>query len=237
MKICGVDEVGVASIAGPVFVCAVIVDTNTKPIPGVTDSKKVSKSKRERLFPIIKEKVDAFAYGSIPPRLIEKMNIHYAKLFAMRKAVEALIFRGYHIDRTIVDGGFEIPDLPRYVNQEARPKADRDFWEVSAASILAKVSRDRIMEKLSKRFSYYDWESNAGYYSPKHRDGIAIYGPSILHRTTFEYYKYCMFCHEDFKVSGKTKDEYTSYLNSFGMHGHHRAWKRGEFDTWKPIIQ
>ncbi len=236
MQICGVDEVGVASIAGPVMACAVIVDTEKKPLPGVTDSKKISKKKREKLVPIIENYVDGFSFGSLDVSQIEQMNIHYAKLEAMKIAVHSLLQKGFHIDKVIVDGGFTIPGLDVY--QEAHPKADLNFWEVSAASILAKVKRDKIMEDFSKldKYSYYDWESNAGYYSPNHRSGIVLHGPSDLHRKTFAYFKYCMFCHYELKNKDMDGENYINYLKSFGMHGHHKLWKQGEFNTWKPII-
>ena len=234
MRICGVDEVGVASIAGPVFTCAVLIDSKMKPLSGVTDSKKISKIKREKLVPEIEEHVIDFAFGSANINQIEKLNIHYAKFLAMKNAVEKISKRN-RIDLVIVDGGFTIPGLE--IKQEAHPKADLNFWEVSAASILAKVKRDKLMESLAKndKYKHYDWESNAGYYSPNHRAGIVLHGPSNLHRKSFAYFKYCMFCHYDFKSKNIDKEEYLSYLKSFGMHGHHSAWKRGEFNTWKPI--
>jgi len=238
MKICAVDEVGVSSIAGPVFVCAVIVDTTTKSVPGVADSKKLTKAKREKLFPFLKEVVDDFSYGAASHQKIEEINIHNAKFLAMRQAVERLLRRGNRIDRTIVDGGFTIPGLPLFINQEAHPKADQNFWEASTASILAKVTRDRLMTRLARRYPHYDWESNAGYYSPKHRDGIAVHGPSPHHRRTFGYFRYCLFCHEELKKrreEGQSDEEYLAYLTSFGMYGHHKAWKRGDFVTWKPV--
>lgn len=241
MKICAIDEVGVSSIAGPVFVCAVVVDSSTPPVPGIADSKKLSKAKRERLFPLIEEAVEDFAYGALGPRQIEKLNIHYAKFIAMRRSIERLLKRGNRIDRTIIDGGFTVPDLPPHINQEAHPKADANFWEVSAASILAKVTRDRLMATLAARdgLDHYDWENNAGYYTPKHRDGIAVHGPTAYHRRTFKYFNYCLFCHEELKrrrAQGETDEQYLAHLASFGMHGHHKAWKRGDLNPWKPVI-
>lgn len=246
MKICAVDEVGCASIAGPVFVCAVIVDSSTAKMPcGIADSKQLSRGRREQLFPTIVEAIDDLAYGAAGPRKIEQLNIHHAKLLAMRQAVEKLLSRGHCPGRTIVDGGFKVPGLPLYINQEAIPKADRDFWEVSAASILAKVTRDRLMARLAghKGLNHYDWENNAGYYTPKHRLGVILYGPTPYHRTTFDLLKYCMFSREEylrFLESGRGADEYFEHENArratLGKkpYSYYKAWKRGELAPWQP---
>jgi ribonuclease HII len=238
MKICALDEVGCASIAGPVFVCAVIIDTSVHPIAGIGDSKVLSRKKRESLFPLIVDRVDDFAYGAAGPRKIEKINIHHAKYLAMRQAVEKLLRRGNKIDRTIVDGGFTIPGLPLYINQEAHPKADKNFWEVSAASILAKVTRDNLLSRLAKRkdLGYYKWESNAGYYTEEHRVGVILHGPTPYHRKTFGFYKYCMFCHNEYKkfLDRGCPEEYFEQEKKYVSH--YKAWKRGDFDSWKPVI-
>ena len=245
MKICAVDEVGVASIAGPVFVCAVIADSATRPPQGVADSKQLTKKKREQLFPEIQDAVDDFAYGAAGPRKIEQLNIHHAKLLAMRQAVEKLLARGHHPGRTIVDGGFKIPGLPLYINQEAIPKADRDFWEVSSASILAKVTRDRLMAGLASRkgLDHYDWENNAGYYTPKHRLGLVVHGPTAYHRRTFDLFKYCMFSREEylrFLEDGRPAEDYFEHENARRAalekkpYSYYKAWKRGDFTPWQP---
>jgi len=246
MKICAIDEVGCASLSGPVFVCAVIVDSCVKPVPGIADSKQLTKKKREVLFPAIEEAVDDFAYGAAGPRKIEELNIHHAKLLAMRQAVEKLLARGHHPKRTIVDGGFTVPGLPLYINQEAVPKADRDFWEVSAASILAKVTRDRLMANLASRpgLGHYDWENNAGYYTAKHRDGIVLHGLTAYHRKTFDMVKYCAFLRAEYKECLEKGDpeeyfeEESRRIERFGSGPYcgYRAWKRGEFNTWKPVM-
>lgn len=247
MKICAIDEVACASIAGPVFVCAVIVDSDAQAPAGIADSKKLSKSKREALFPIIQERIDDFEFGAAGPRKIEHMNIHHAKFLAMRQAVERLMRRGRRIDRTIVDGGFTIPGLPLYINQEAHPKADANFWEVSAASILAKVTRDNLMTRLASRegLGHYDWENNAGYYTPKHRLGIILHGPTPHHRRTFDFFKYCLFSHKEyleFLAGGKTAEDYFEHENgrraSLGKrpYSYYKAWKRGDFNPWQPML-
>lgn len=231
MKICGVDEVGCASIAGPVFTCAVIIDSDLKQIPGVKDSKLLTKKKMNELFPKIIETVDAYSFGAATVKEIEGLNIHYAKFLAMKRAVQK-IRRRNKIDRLIIDGGFKIPNL-NDIKQEAIPKADKKFWEVSCASILAKVTRDKLMANLAKRYPYYGWETNAGYYSPKHREGVILHGPTVYHRKNFEYFKYCLFCHEELKKvkeDGMKDEEYLLKITSKGRFEHYREWKRGDLN-------
>lgn len=235
-----VDEVGCSPIAGPVLACAVAVSDSTKPIPGVIDSKKVSKKKREDLFCEL-EKLD-HAFGSASPAKIRRMNIHYAKLDSMRIAVERLLRAGIKIDKVIVDGSFKIPGLS--LPQEAIIKADAKFWQCGAASILAKVKRDYTMTKLAKieKYSYYDWENNAGYFVEQtHKWGIVKFGGTSLHRNNFGYYQYCLFCrrkYEEFLEQGKRLENYkqfeveeeTKYGKSF-----YAIWKSGVYDSWKEI--
>ena len=238
MKICAVDEVGCAAIAGPVFVCAVVASPSDR-IDGVRDSKKLSKKKRNELAPIIKGKLE-FALGAASPREVETINLYWARYLAMRRAVEQLIRRKVKFDRIIVDGNRTIDGLPLSIPQEAHTKADDKFWEVSAASIVAKVARDDLMAELAKRkgLSHYCWEKNAGYYTPEHRDGVILHGPTPYHRTTFDYFKYCMFSrreYERFLSEKKTAESYFAYQKTCEG-GHYRAWKRGDLNPWKPVL-
>jgi len=188
MRICGVDEVGYSSIAGPVFACAAVLDSSIPYINGVADSKTLSRKRREELNPLIREKA-VFAFGAAGPREIERINIYWARYRAMERAVKALLRRRVRIDLVLVDGNRTIPDLPDWIRQEARPKADADFWEVSCASILAKVARDNLMTVLARRYPGYGWETNCGYHSPAHRKGIILGGPTPFHRRTFSLFK------------------------------------------------
>ena len=131
-----VDEVGYGAIAGPIFVCAVAVPDDMEKIPGVKDSKKVSKKKRESLHSQMITTV-SHKFGAANIQRISQMNIHYARYEAMREAVNKLSASGIDIDEVIVDGNFEIPNLP--FRQKAVIKADEKYWQVGAASILAKV--------------------------------------------------------------------------------------------------
>jgi ribonuclease HII len=233
------DEVGVSSIAGPCCVCALA--TNSDKIVGVKDSKKLSKKQRNELFPIIANKV-SYAFGYASPKKIERMNIHYAKLDAMRMAVERLIKQGINVEKVIVDGKFTIPNLP--IEQEAVVKADDIYWQCSCASILAKVHRDNIMAQLSKieKYSHYDWENNAGYFVEQtHKWGIVEFGGTPLHRSNFGYYQYCLFCrkkYEEFLEQGKTLEDYKQFeMDEAKRYGKsfYSLWKSGFYDEWKEI--
>lgn len=184
MRICGVDEVGCSAIAGPVVACAALIDTSVPYIDGVDDSKKLDRGERGRLAPLIRERA-AFALGAAGPRRIEKVNIYWARYEAMSIAVRKLLRRGHRIDLILVDGLRIVPGLPDGIKQEARPRADATFWEVACASILAKVHRDNLMSVLDGRHAGYGWRTNAGYYSPEHRRGIILNGPTPYHRRTF----------------------------------------------------
>jgi len=240
MKIIYVDEVGYASIFGPLLTCAVAIDANEFKIDGIKDSKKLTKKKREELYPLI-EKNYEHAFGSASPRLIEKLNIHWARYEAMKKAVEKLVKRGVKAKEVIVDGKFEIPNLS--LSQQAVIKADDKYWQVGAASILAKVKRDNALTELTKieKYSHYDLQNNAGYYTPKHRDGVILCGPTDLHRRNFNYFKYCLFCHNQYKEflrQGKTFRDYDLWAQAEAKREGktvYTAWRDGVFDTWKEI--
>jgi len=234
------DEVGCASICGPVMVCAVAVEDSHLPIPGVKDSKQLSKSRRETLYPIIASQLQ-HAFGSASPKKIERMNIHYSKLDAMRIAVERLAKAGVEIEKVIIDGSFIIPGLD--YPQEAIVKADAKFWQCGAASILAKVRRDKAMAELAKteKYSHYDLKNNAGYYTPAHRDGIILYGPTELHRRSFEYFKYCLASRrkcEEFILEGKSAEDYFIHMKEqerIQGKSDYVLWRDGAKDNWQEI--
>jgi len=214
MKRIYVDEVGCSSIAGPVLCCAVAIEPEYEPVDGVQDSKKLTKKKRTMLF----DELSKFphSYGTASPRKIEKLNIFYAKFEAMRIAIEKLL-KYTDADKVIVDGNFTIPNLN--FPQECIIKADDKIWQVGVASILAKVKRDMIMEELSKieKYSHYGFETNAGYYTPKHRLGIMLNGGTELHRKNFKYYQYCLAKREEYLKNGNIeikKGDFTSWRDN-----------------------
>ncbi|MFA5048411.1 MAG: ribonuclease HII [Patescibacteria group bacterium] len=238
-----IDEVGYGSIAGPVLTCAVAADPNHPPIKGVKDSKQLSKHKREDLYVKIIEEVD-YEFGAASPKRIEKMNIHYARYYAMKLAIEKLVKRGIQPEKVIVDGKFPIPDLS--LLQEPVIKADEKYWQCGAASILAKVKRDSIMANLATidKYSHYDWQNNAGYFVEQtHKWGVVEFGGTILHRNNFGYYQYCLFCrkkYEEFLEQGKTLKDYKQFeIDETKKYGKsfYSIWKSGEYDCWKIIKQ
>lgn len=231
-----VDEVGCSAIASSVVTCCVVLDSNIEKIAGVKDSKQLTKLKREKLYGELCKLPHAF--GAASPRKIEKLNIFWARFLAMKEAVEKMS-KLFKIDKVIVDGNYKIPNLE--LEQQAIVKADEKYWQVGAASILAKVKRDSVMAELAKieKYSYYDWQNNAAYYTERHRDGIILHGPTTLHRRNFSYFKYCLFCHkkcQEFLNDGKTFEDYKEWMKINGNgKSDFAAWKEGAYDSWKEI--
>jgi ribonuclease HII len=214
-----VDEVGMSSIASSLVVCAIAID---KKIEGIKDSKKLSKKKRENFYEIIKEN-SLYEFGYASPKKIEEMNIYYARYDAMKRAIEKLSNK-VKIDKVIVDGNALIPNLG--IKQEAVIKADDKFWECGCASILAKVKRDRMMSALSKTYDY-DFENNAGYYSPEHKKKMILNGISNIHRKNFLYVKFGEYCNEVYKKIGDY-DKYLEYEKQ-----EEEKYNKSFFSIWK----
>jgi len=174
----GVDEAGRGPLAGPVVAAAVIFDKKTS-IKNVNDSKQLTQNQREYLFDNITAKALSYSVSVVDHTIIDEMNILNASLLAMKQAVESLNIKP---DLILVDGnrGFpsDIPVIPVI-------KGDAKSFSIAAASILAKVTRDRIMKNLSLDYPEYFWDQNKGYPTRKHRDIILRIGPSPLHRKTF----------------------------------------------------
>lgn len=236
--LCFVDECGVSSIAGPVVVCAVAIEEGTKKIhKDIKDSKKISKKQRENLAPILKEKFN-YSIKQSSVKRIEEINIHWAKYEAMKNAVLELNEK-FNISKVIVDGGFKIPNLD--IEQEELVKADEKLWEVGAASIIGKVYRDNLMAEFAKeeKYSYYDFQNNAGYYTKNHLIGIVLHGECDLHRKNFQYFKYCLDRHKQFlKTENQDVNE---FLKDRIINGKKKSdyiiWKEAKKDFWKPILQ
>ena len=176
--ICGVDEAGCGPLAGPVYAAAVILDPNN-PIPGLNDSKKLTEKKREALFPEIMEKARAWAIASASEREIDEINILQARLLAMRRAVEQLQVTP---DFAVVDGNRD-PSLP--VETLLLVKGDALSASVAAASILAKVTRDRVMLELDAQYPQYGFAKHKGYPTKDHMEAILEHGHCPAHRVTF----------------------------------------------------
>ncbi len=176
--ICGVDEAGRGPLAGPVFAAAVILPEGLE-IEGVTDSKKLTEKKREKLFDVIKEKALAYCVASASVEEIESFNILRADMLAMKRAVEGL---GIQADFAMIDGN-KTPELN--IPCTAIVKGDAKSESIAAASILAKVSRDRLMIDLAKKYPEYGFEKHKGYGTKAHMESILKYGPCEIHRLSF----------------------------------------------------
>ncbi len=176
--IAGIDEAGRGPLAGPVVSAAVILPPNFS-CPGVTDSKKLSEKKREALFPLIKAQALAVGIGVADHKEIDQINILAASLLSMKRAVIDLATGP---DYLLIDGKFTIDmDLP----QQAIIKGDSRSISIAAASIIAKVTRDRIMAKLHNTYPQYNFIRHKGYPTKAHKQAIIDYGPCPVHRTTF----------------------------------------------------
>ncbi len=188
--ICGFDEVGRGSLAGPLIaVGALFVSQEhftpaTAPLPGLKDSKKFSSSEgRKRVFDELVRSAHLidFGIGCVWPAEIDKCGIDEANARAFYQALEML---KYEPDFLIVDGLKPVRNFQRSF-QRVEPKADEKYWPVSAASILAKVIRDELMADLHLDFPYYAWNQNAGYGSEVHRAALLQHGPCSQHRRQF----------------------------------------------------
>jgi len=176
--IAGVDEAGRGPLAGPVVSAAVIFDENTV-IDGVNDSKKLSKKEREKLFPEIIDKSLAYSISVISHGVIDSINILQASLLAMKTAVNRLETKP---DLILIDGN-KVFNSP--VTAVPVVKGDSKSFAIAAASIIAKVTRDDIMQRLDKYYPEYLWSKNKGYPTKEHISAIKSYGSSPLHRKTF----------------------------------------------------
>ncbi len=178
--ICGIDEAGRGPWAGPVTAGAVILDAG-RPIAGLTDSKKLSEAKRLALDPLIKERALTWGLGWASPREIDALNIRQANHLAMRRAVEALALMPSAI---IIDGN----DVPEELPCPARAIIKGDLTEpaISAASILAKTARDRLMVKLDAQYPDYGFARHKGYGTKAHAEALARLGPCPEHRLSFK---------------------------------------------------
>lgn len=178
LAVCGCDEAGRGPLCGPVVAAAVILPKGLE-IDGLNDSKKLSEKKREALFEVIREKALAYAIAEASPEEIDEINILNASMLAMRRAVEALPIKA---DFALIDGncsrGFDIPT-------ETVVKGDAKSYSIAAASILAKVTRDRQCKELDRAYPEYGIAKHKGYPTKDHMDAVRKYGPTPIYRKTF----------------------------------------------------
>lgn len=176
--VAGVDEAGRGPLAGPVVAAAVILD-DTRPIKGLADSKVLTPKRREALFDEIRANALCCVIAEASVEEIDTLNILQATLLAMRRAVEGLRLRPHKV---LVDGN----QLPRIaIPAEAVVKGDALVPAISAASILAKVHRDRLCEALHASWPQYGFDAHKGYSTPQHLEALRVHGPSTAHRRSF----------------------------------------------------
>ena len=186
----GVDEVGVGPLAGPVIAAAVVFDFRKKLFDTkiknswtreVRDSKKLSHEKREELVKFIIKHALTFGIGKSSVTEIDQINILQSRLIAMKRAIENL---GKKPQIVLIDGNRSIPDLQ--IQQRLIVRGDEKVFSIAAASILAKVTRDNILKNLHKQFPQYGFDKHKGYGTQFHFEMIQKYGPSEVHRKSFE---------------------------------------------------
>ncbi len=177
-RVAGIDEAGRGALAGPVVAAAVILPSGLA-IPGVTDSKQLSPARRDELFDIIMERALAVGVGCGDHLLIDRINILQATLEAMKDAVRQLSSLP---DYLLIDG---ISKIPFPIHQQTIKKGDSASLSIAAASIIAKVSRDRLMTDYDSSFPGYGFASHKGYGCESHMAAIARLGPCAIHRKTF----------------------------------------------------
>ena len=176
--ICGVDEAGRGPLAGDVYAAAVVLDDETL-IDYLNDSKKISESRREKLYDEIIDRAKAYCIATATVEEIDRQNILEATMLAMKRAVEGL---GIKPDMAMVDGN-RLPELD--CPAQCVIKGDATSASIAAASVLAKVSRDRYMRDIAEKYPQYGFEQHKGYGTALHCEMLRKYGPSEVHRRTF----------------------------------------------------
>jgi ribonuclease HII len=183
-RVAGVDEVGYGALAGPVLVCAVVLDPKALPLSflkEIKDSKQLSPLKREAIYTTFMESPSfgRYAFAEVSVDAMHAKNVLTETLHAMATAVTAL-----QPDGVLVDGVHPIP-LPCFMAQRSQPKGDQKSISIALASILAKVTRDRMMVQLAMNYPVFQWERNKGYGTLAHRQAIADHGISPHHRLLY----------------------------------------------------
>lgn len=177
-SVCGVDEAGRGPLAGPVCAAAVILPEGVI-IDGVNDSKKLSEKKRESLFDVIREQALSYSIAYATVDEIEEINILNATMLAMRRAIDGLDIKA---DYAMIDGN-KIPPID--IDAECIVKGDAKSMSIACASILAKVSRDRLLYKYAEEYPMYGFDKHKGYGTKAHREAILKYDPCPYHRKSF----------------------------------------------------
>lgn len=178
-----IDEVGRGPLAGPVVACALVMPADAPEVPGVDDSKKLAPEARARAAAAVRAAAVACALGAASAREVDALNVYHATVLAMRRALARLARRlGGAPGHVLVDGR---PIRTLGVPHTAVVGGDARCYAVACASVVAKVTRDRLMHALAARHAAYAWERNAGYPTPAHRAALAARGPTPHHRRSF----------------------------------------------------
>ena len=175
----GVDEVGRGPLAGPVVACAVVMPAEARAIRGVDDSKALDGREREKLAKRIRERALAIGIGAASVREIDRINIYHAAVLAIRRAITRLSVVPHHV---LIDGN---PIRTLGIEHTAVVGGDACCHSIACASIVAKVTRDRLMRALARRHPHYRWETNVGYGTAEHHAGLASHGITAHHRRSF----------------------------------------------------
>ena len=179
----GVDEVGRGCLAGPVVVAAVVLPPGRE-LEGVRDSKRLSLAARERAYKLIRAEALAVTALAVHQDEVDRLNILHASLAGMRRVVERLERRhGRSVDHVLVDGHQLPPGMDRQASCVV--KGDDRSQSIAAASIVAKVLRDRVMRSWARRYPQYGFDRHVGYPTPEHREALMSHGPCPLHRHSF----------------------------------------------------
>lgn len=183
----GMDEVGRGPLAGPVVACAVVMPPGRRAIAGVDDSKRLDAAVRDALAEKIRATALAIGLGAASPREIDRLNIYHATVLAMQRALRRVDVRlsqmhGERAHHLVVDGK---PLRTLGAPHTAVVKGDGRCYAIACASIVAKVTRDRLMRQLAVRYDRYDWSNNVGYGTARHRRGLAVNGLTPHHRRSF----------------------------------------------------
>ena len=180
--VCGVDEAGAGPLAGPVYAAAVMLPRGLE-LPGLNDSKQVTAKRRDQLFDLIRERAAAWSVALVPAEEIDELDILNARMLAMQRAIDGLTPPA---DYALIDGNRDHGSRCAIVTaHETVVKGDSRSVSIAAASILAKVSRDRYMEQLAREYPQYCFDRHKGYGTKLHYEMLDQYGPCPAHRRTF----------------------------------------------------
>ena len=184
INVVGIDEAGRGPLAGPVSAGAVLINSKDQVVEGVRDSKKMSEKQRERVFEEIKEKSTAWGVGLASNAEIDKFGIQKAVRIAMERALNEVKKKVKKVDYLIVDGK-NVSKIFGY-KMDRITKGDMYHYSISAASVLAKVTRDRIMREMNIKYPQYGFEKHVGYGTKLHIEMLKKYGPCEIHRKSFK---------------------------------------------------